>query len=973
MVLALLALLPLLVLSASAQEPVEAAFVRGHPSTGSGIWRADDFGGFYYDLDKGQGGEQLVVSVVGRAAEKGQVVYTSRAWSRQFEYSGWGNYSAVAFFGQLCLAGYPESTFTDEVSSLGKGDLRLVLMDEKDVHTLAHNSTLPLQDGFTLAVSGVSKEGNVANLVLLRNGEPVYDAAVSIGGTFVYKVDDVPVLLVHLADAMSGGSSGFAEVDGIFQVSSNPDYTVFEGGKLLNLELTDLSSEGMEFQNDKTLTLTRNSIIPLAGNLAIDVDDLPDLRYYPESVISDYGIHEIRGPTFNESSIIPVMLGDYNSSVAARWNSGNYSGFYYDPDKGLGFETLVLYGVHGRSVFPTANPKIINNKAVQEGFQYTTLLQPKDFEFKPWGHYFVISFLGDQWFAGYDSSLEGQKASLSLLEHNQLGKVILDSDVQGNVLAGSYPLNEGYEIQIRDVSNDSIFVQLMKDGKLVDSSVVKSNSTYIYKKDLGDVKDMPIVMMHVSNVFSDGMQRFATIDGIFQISDQIVLPVDPGRGIADLEIVSTQPGGIFMVNPDEISLSRDSTVALGPGMNLRVADNDSLRYYLYTLQYVVPRPKLAGIEYSKNITASSRANFTMAVQAGDISSVTADILESSSNRTVYSIDLTKLGVGSGDRWLFSWSWNATALRLSDDGSPVLDALGMEIPALLYLNSSNPNNLPPGNSSLNSSSSPVQATVLFDSSGRISKISSGNSLYYVSPQGYKDLNSTLSYDAMLANRAQRAQFIRIEPGKSVLKLMEFVDGQFIPQQSNHTLTGTLEALEPHTVRVPAQSGRYELRPRIENAVNALTVSDAFYFNVTAPRIISLGSVKARAGETASVPLLVPAEEGERRINISYDPAVVRATGATGNCSPSWQADQKAGRLSVVLPAGCGEANLTFAAEKENATTDLRVMEVTGLTPQGMTNGSITVLPGKAAKKSDGPGSFAAIATLLFAALAARRRQ
>lgn len=954
--LALLSLLPFHILYASAQEPVEAAFIRGHPSTDNGIWRADDFGGFYYDLDKDEGGEQLTINVTGRAAEKGHIVYSSRAWSRQFEYTGWGSYSAVAFFGQLCLAGYPASAFTDEVSSLGKGALRLVLIDEKDVHTLDYNSTLPLQDGLALAVREVSKD--VAHLVVLKNGVPVYDAAVSIGGTLAYKVDDVPVLLVHLADAMSSASSGFAEVDGIFQVSSDPDFTIFESGKLLNMELTDLSSEGMAFQNEKALTLTRNSIIPLAGNLLIAVDDLPELRYYPEGMISEYGVHVIRGPAFGESSEIPVTMGEYNSSVAARWNSGNYTGFYYDPDKSLGFETLVLYGVHGRTVLPPSRPKIINNTAVQDGFQYTTLLQPKEFEFKPWGHYFVISFMGEQWFAGYDSSLEGQKASLSLLEHEQLGKVITDSEVHGNILAGSYPLDEGYEMLIPDVANDSIFVQLLKDGKPVDSSVVKSNSTYIYKKDLGDVKDMPIVMMHINNIFSDGRERFATIDGIFQISDQIVLPVDPGRGIAKLEIVATQPGGIFMVNPDTISLNRDSTVAIGPAMYLMIADNDSLRYYLYTLQYVVPRPRLAGIEYSKNVSASSRENFTMAVQAGDISSVTADIMESSTNRTVYSIDLTNLGVGSGDRWLFSWSWNATTLRLSDDGSPLMDAYGAAMPALLYLNNS---------------TGPVQVSVLFDSSGRISRISSGKTLYYVSPRGYKDLNSTLSYEAVLANKTTRDQLIRIEPGKSILKLREFVNGQFVPERSNHTLTGDLEALEPHAERMPAQPGRYELRPRIENAVNALTISDAFYFNVTASKTVSLGSVRARAGETASVPLLVPAKEEKRQINISYDPVVVRATGVTGTCSPSWKADQTRGVLSVILPAGCGEANLSFTAEKENATTDLRVVDVTGMSPEGVTNGSITVLPGKAARKSSGPGSLAAMAALFIVALAARRRR
>ncbi len=693
-VLALLALLPLLVLCTYAQEPVETAIVRGHPSSGNGVWRADDFGGFYYDLDKGQGGEQLAISAEGRAAEKGHVVYSSRVWSRQFEYSPWGNYSAVAFFGKLCLAGYPESTFTEEVSSLGKGALRLVLMDEKDVHTLTYNSTLPLQDGCALAVREISQKSNVAHLVLLKNGVPVHNAAVSIGGTFVYKVDDVPVVLAHLADAMSGNDSGFAEVDGIFQVSSDPDFTVFEGGRLLDLELTDLSSEGMEFQNARALTLTRNSVVPLAGNMVVVVNDYPELQYYPESVISDYGVHEIRGPTFGGSSVIPVKLGEYNSTAAARWNSSNFTGFYYDPDNGLGFETLVLYGVHGRSVLtPPTKAKIINNTAVQEGFQYTTLLQPKEFEFNPWGQYFVISFMGEQWFAGYDSSLEGKKATLSLLEHEQLGRVIMDSEVRGKVLAGSYSLAEGYEVHIRDVANDSIFVQLLKNGKPVDSSVVRSNSTYVYKKDLGDVKDMPIVMLHVSNVFSDNRQRFATIDGIFQISDQLVLPVEPGRGIAKLEIVATLPGAIYMVNHDEINLNRDSAVALGPAMNLRVADNDSLRYYLYTLQYVVPKPKLAGIEYKKNISGYSRADFTLAVQAGEIQSVTADILDHT-NRTVYSRDLTNLGVGSGDRWLFSWRWNATTLRLSDDGSPVLDASGSAVPIPAALISAPPSSTNP---------------------------------------------------------------------------------------------------------------------------------------------------------------------------------------------------------------------------------------------------------------------------------------
>ena len=73
--LAIIAMHIVLLSAASAQEPVEAAEVRGHTSNGNGTWSADDFGWFYYDLDKDTGGEQLKISLQGRSAEKGQIVY----------------------------------------------------------------------------------------------------------------------------------------------------------------------------------------------------------------------------------------------------------------------------------------------------------------------------------------------------------------------------------------------------------------------------------------------------------------------------------------------------------------------------------------------------------------------------------------------------------------------------------------------------------------------------------------------------------------------------------------------------------------------------------------------------------------------------------------------------------------------------------------------------------------------------------
>ena len=441
---------------------------------------------------------------------------------------------------------------------------------------------------------------------------------------------------------------------------------------------------------------------------------------------------------------------------------------------------------------------------------------------------------------------------------------------------------------------DKIFIQLFRNGILQDSSVVNSNSTYIYKKDLNDIADMPIIKIHIRSIFSNETLRFATIDGIFQISDQLLLPVESGLGIGKLQIRSTPvPYAIIMANHDTINLNRDSTIALAPNMNIRVADNDTLRYYLFATQYVVPAPRPPLIKNPGTVTSSTPTNFTMIVPAAEIRRVTADILDSN-NRTIWAKDLTGMGVGSRDLWMYSWNWSTIALRLSDDGSPVLDANGGRVPGFIYLNQTSP---------------PTRVDIKFDSSGRIASISGNEQIYYVSPGEYSNLNTTISYEAMLANDTLHHRFIKIEPEKSILQFMDVVNGRVVPSGINHTLKGTLEALEPHAVAVGAKPGRYELRLRVENAVNTIQVFGEF-FNVTREEVqgISLGSARALAGETISVPLEAPVAGDEKLINISYDPTAIKAVDIKSECNASWQIDSKEGKMGVLLPGDCGAADL-----------------------------------------------------------------
>ena len=809
---------------ASAQEISEAASVRGHFANGDGIWRADDFGWFYYDLDEDVGGETLQIDLDDRAADKGQIDYTSRVLVEQFEYKPWGSFEKVAFFGKPYFAGYPESSLTEEVSSLEKGELRQVLLDDDLAQTISVNKTLTLQEGYVLVAREISEKKATVNFLLLKDGLPVNSSVVSIGEDFIYKIDDLPVIMVHLDNAMLGAGEGLAEVGGIFQISDRPNIRLFEGAMIGEMKLIDYSQSGIELENDRSINLKRDSVVSLVPGLELVVLDIPEPIYYPQGWIYDYGVHEMRGQAFNASSHISVPMGEgYNASIAAKWSAENYVGFYFDPDDAMlrdAFgaligEALVIYPMEGRRIEPARSPvKIQENMTIlQTGLQYTSLRQPKEFDYEPWGVYYAINLFGFPFFAGYDSSFEGYKASKSLMENEYLGQVLLDSKLQGNISAGNYPLEEGYEMRIRDVSNDSIFIQLFDEGQLVDSSVVESNTTYEYKKDLENIKDMPIIRMHFGDVFYDGNHGSAEIDGIFQISDQL-LPIEYGSGYGELQLVDIWPGGLIFVNDDSITLSRDSNVNIGPGMDIRVADNDTLRYYLYTQKYVVPSPEPPLINSQKNVSSNQSANFSMIVRAAEVRQVLVNMLDSS-NRTVFSRDIASLGQGSGEWWMYSWSWNASTLRMSDDNSLLPDIGSSPLPALLYLNQS---------------ASPLQVSVAFDSQGRIGAIMDSNAYYYISREEYAALNRSLDYISMMNNSTARMEFIKVMPQESTLQFFDIVNNQLAPSSINHTLQGNFSLLEPHAISEGAEPGRYQLQVRLENAVNAIWATDE-YFNVT----------------------------------------------------------------------------------------------------------------------------------------------
>jgi hypothetical protein len=108
-------------------------------------------------------------------------------------------------------------------------------------------------------------------------------------------------------------------------------------------------------------------------------------------------------------------------------------------------------------------------------------------------------------------------------------------------------MEEGYELAIQsiDIDGNKVYLELHKDGEVVDSKVISpskdgasmTDKTYYYKKDIGDSKDVVIIAAHFKNAFRGADTNLATVDGLWQLSDT---PKDVSEGTEydQLKIIS---------------------------------------------------------------------------------------------------------------------------------------------------------------------------------------------------------------------------------------------------------------------------------------------------------------------------------------------------------------------------------------------------------------------------------------------------
>jgi S-layer protein (TIGR01567 family) len=501
------------------------------------------FPGFYYDIDDDLGREEIIINVSdgkidGKRGHEGLIYRTSKE-SRSFKFRDWGQYFTIAFMGQNYFAGYNGTYSNGRVPYLYHAShhndvlsnqmLLSILIDDETDRNFSKGRPLQLEEGYELVLDEIDLGGERAYLRLLKDGIEIYKDTISCDSNHdedrifkytkdFFNIEDLVILAVHFDGLFADQDQKIAQINGIFQLSENP-ITIDVGSDYGGLTASSTNSGIIEMKNrNKTISLDKGTNSQIIDRIWLRTADPEEdgnktRNMYIYLNITEPGTYDVRGPIYE------VLKEKYYTC-----NYANFSGLMYDLDSNIGTEQFIL-----RSNISA------NGGARLRNLTYRTMARDRRIKMDNWGSYNFIGFMGEKYFAGYainESNLSLNFISgddeTNLLRHEKLSKVLLDSDeeLQPYAAGTSIPLQEGYILEIKEIDSEKIVLDLKKNGRSLDANQIlnlesNEDGTYAYHAPILGEKKLVTLAIHFNNTFNGRENSLATIDGIWQISDNL--------------------------------------------------------------------------------------------------------------------------------------------------------------------------------------------------------------------------------------------------------------------------------------------------------------------------------------------------------------------------------------------------------------------------------------------------------------------
>lgn len=289
------------------------------PSINEFTYTNATFSGFFYDIDKNIGTEQITfrlsnVSTVG-ATLSGQadannnrgITYVTQAQPKNFKFRPWGRYYAIGFLGEGYFAAY-DNIVTQVMTDAGEivafifdnsknrnlmtwEQISKVLIDDDTVKLV--KKSMKLKEGYELVLKGVNSEGQVY-LQLLKNGQMVDESFISpsiynagmADKTYYYRknlgdTNNIVLIAVHFRSVYKDAEQPMGIVDAIWQISDTPTLLNDQRYGKMSIRSVNPTDLSLSMDNkDNPIDLTRKFDVEIMPSIHIRTADNETLRYY---------------------------------------------------------------------------------------------------------------------------------------------------------------------------------------------------------------------------------------------------------------------------------------------------------------------------------------------------------------------------------------------------------------------------------------------------------------------------------------------------------------------------------------------------------------------------------------------------------------------------------------------------------------------------------------------------------------------
>jgi len=314
------------------------------------------------------------------------------------------------------------------------------------------------------------------------------------------------------------------------------------------------------------------------------------LGLFLASVPAQAAIQEGRGQTANETDGVQDYL--VLSSGTVSWNRSNFDGFFYDINDEHGSEKLTILN----------SASLIGNRTIDvDNLIYSTsgdnkMLNVVKYGFN--GNYNAAAQAGLAGFqAGGMSSEDGKYKVVGWQieryvavknKTNKLSNLVFEQGRNNNktlTIGETWNLGQGWELTVNAIDARSaprqVWFTLKNDGVVIDEQLARPGDVYTkVMSNLGEESNVPLFVTYIDAIFSGPTSDMVSLKYTWLI-DTNVKEVKKGDEYAIFNTTKADESIIEMRNSRfPVTLTRGGTINLISTLNFKVADTETLRFYL---------------------------------------------------------------------------------------------------------------------------------------------------------------------------------------------------------------------------------------------------------------------------------------------------------------------------------------------------------------------------------------------------------